>query len=767
MQKPALTSNESQRLATLDALNILDTPTEERFDRVVRLASMIFDVPIALVSIVDETRQWFKACYGIDAKSTSRDVSFCGHAIHTPAQFIVENALEDERFSDNPLVIGDPNIRFYAGRPLAAPDGSLIGTLCIIDVKPRVFTDDDQTKLDILAQVVENEIAHTEFVELQRALSVAESDISMHSDKDLAIHRIQMAIANAHTVADLQKVVECTLPNQIKAIGFPVASIEIHTPSTREGFYCNVLDFPSNYLVEHIAYKFSDRPWIRTAWDTQKPVMITEVDLRAIGIFDRVCGMEIPLWEGGSATVLSESSFACTPSMIEIATALVNTFSVDRFFQVVESDVQVRLASAHNRIQRSITSMSNDEDFVHVVEAIGTGFIDMGLQVEAWGLNVFNEAEQTMNSYNFLNDGVGGQKQSIQHKNISNSVGEIPQLRRFWLNNQVWEREPNLEHYRGLGDSYEPNVVIDVPFSRGTIAVGLKARLGCSKTLIRVIADIGEMISVANKRLDDIRARDKALEEARSALEEAEVARYVADRANAAKSEFLANMSHEIRTPMNGILGMTELVMDSDLTASQRESLDLVHTAGKHLLSLLNDILDLSKIESGKMELENLVFDLKKECDEVCDLMRGRFSDGDVVLDCDLSAIDVRHVVGDPVRLRQVMVNLLGNSQKFTNRGHVKLTVASARVEDHIAVDVAVEDTGIGIPEDKLESIFAVFEQADTSTTREYGGTGLGLSISAELVAMMGSSINVCSQVGKGSTFSFRLLMKDSASIFN
>jgi signal transduction histidine kinase len=167
------------------------------------------------------------------------------------------------------------------------------------------------------------------------------------------------------------------------------------------------------------------------------------------------------------------------------------------------------------------------------------------------------------------------------------------------------------------------------------------------------------------------------------------------------------------------------------------------------------------------MELENLVFDLKKECDEVCDLMRGRFSDGDVVLDCDLSALDVRHVVGDPVRLRQVMVNLLGNSQKFTNRGHVKLTVASARVEDRIAVDVAVEDTGIGIPEDKLESIFAVFEQADTSTTREYGGTGLGLSISAELVAMMGSSINVCSQVGKGSTFSFRLLMKDSASIFN
>lgn len=159
MQEPALPEDEAERISTLKALRILDTPPEERFDRVTRLAKRLFDVPIALVSLIDENRQWFKSCFGLDARETPRDISFCGHAILGDRIFVIPDASNDPRFSNNPLVTGPPHIRFYAGRPLAAIGGHKLGTLCIIDTEPRRFDGEDQAVLDDLAQMVEQEIA--------------------------------------------------------------------------------------------------------------------------------------------------------------------------------------------------------------------------------------------------------------------------------------------------------------------------------------------------------------------------------------------------------------------------------------------------------------------------------------------------------------------------------------------------------------------------------------------------------------------------------
>ncbi len=159
MKEPSIPENEALRLATLKSLNVLDTPAEERFDRVTRMAKRMFRVPIALVSLVDEDRQWFKSAQGIDACQTPRNISFCGHAILGDDIFLIKNALADERFADNPLVTGEPNIRFYAGRPLRSGDGVKLGTLCIIDSEPREFDDDDATALHDLAAMVEDELA--------------------------------------------------------------------------------------------------------------------------------------------------------------------------------------------------------------------------------------------------------------------------------------------------------------------------------------------------------------------------------------------------------------------------------------------------------------------------------------------------------------------------------------------------------------------------------------------------------------------------------
>ncbi|TDO24904.1 PAS domain S-box protein [Pedobacter duraquae] len=772
-------ANEQGRLRALRSYDILDSLSEEEFDRLTELASIICETPISLVSLVDSSRQWFKSKVGLDVEETPRSLAFCNYPVQSNSFLEVADATKDERFQNNLLVTGNPKIRFYAGYPLTDPEGYTLGTLCVIDTKPRVLSATQKRALELLANEVMGLIMERrqkeELKNFEKLFGLS-NDLICVAGTDGYFKKINPAFKEILGWDDTKILTtpfsELTHPDDVAETQRQLEKLKLGEKT---------VDFTTRLKTKDQGYKtiqWEGTPEPATGFLFAVGRDISIQKAREIALADSESRLKI--FFQNSQGLMCTHDLAGRFLSVNSAGANIIGYSVDELlsmslFDIIPEERHLML-----------------EEYLRVVATQGIARGQMVTRgkngnLRIWMFNNVLEESQSGDSYVIgnavditekqeLENNLQRTKEMLERTNQVARVGgwqlDFPERHIYWTS--------VTKEIHGLGQDYIPDLKSGISFykegeSRTKITEAINECLKTGKPW-----DIE--LQIVNKKGEDVWVRTignavfengvckrmygtfQDINDSKKAQLEIKAAKLAAEEANLAKSEFLANMSHEIRTPLNGIIGFTDLVLKTELNPAQQQYLKIVNQSGSALLSIVNDILDFSKIEAGKLELDIVKSDLYELSGQATDIIKYQIEHKGLEMMLRIAQGVPRFVWVDDVRLRQVLINLLGNAVKFTESGEIELSIQFISTYDLEQVfRFSVRDTGIGIHPEKLGKIFEAFSQEDGSTTKKYGGTGLGLTISNSLLGLMGSKLQLRSSPGEGSTFFFDLRLKSEA----
>lgn len=788
MTKHPIPENETERLNALHNYAILDSLHEDEFDRITELASLICGVPISLVSLVDENRQWFKSRVGLDVKETYRDLSFCQYAIMGTEIFEVPDATRDDRFKDNEFVVNHPDVRFYAGFPLIDPEGYALGTLCVIDHQPNKLDSKQKRSLQLLGEEVISMIVERrqkqELKNFEKIFKLS-GDLICVSDSSGFLKKINPAFEKLlgwsasfllnTTFFELihPRDAESTKEEIEKMILNKEASCFINRLRTRSGAY--------KYLQWTITpelstgYLFAIGRDITDLHQTRQMLEQTN-EVARVGGWEFDFGTHKLYWTAVTKEMHGIDSQAEPGDAIEfckegqnremireaINQAVNEGISWDLELQIVNGsgkDIWVRSIGhpemTNGQCKRLFGTFQdiNEKKTAELEINASRKLLDDILQAASevsiiatdldGEITVFNRGAERLLGYS-AEEIIGKQKVGIFHL-----PEELEQLE-----NEIFadasahaEEDHDAQSKKLFREGFEQK---EFTYIRKD---GTHRKVSIMGTVIRnaeseIIGYLGIAVDMTTAILQ---------------REELKIAMQQAEQANMAKSDFLANMSHEIRTPLNGVIGFTDLVLKTSLTETQLQYLSIVNQSGIALLGIINDILDFSKIEAGKLELDIGKCDIYEIACQATDIITYPIQNKGLEMLLNLSPDLPRFIWTDAIRLKQILINLLGNASKFTESGEVELKIeVLSFTSDQTSIRFEIRDTGIGIPENKQEKIFEAFSQEDYSITKKYGGTGLGLTISNRLLGLMGTHLELESSPGVGSCFHFELNVKST-----